>query len=104
MPRRAARTYGWKRRAVERLWQHCDTYHHMGPEHSHLVRDEWVDRFPVAGTPDEVREQVCKILHSDIGELTIIPFGKSKETVLKLFAEGVMNKLCEEHEEQTGDN
>jgi 5,10-methylenetetrahydromethanopterin reductase len=81
------------RRAVERLWQHYDTYHHMGPEHSHLVRDEWVDRFAVAGTPDEVREQVRKILQSDIGELTIIPFGESKETVLKLFAEGVMNKL-----------
>ena len=81
------------RRAVERLWQHYDTYHHMGPEHSHLVRDEWVDRFAVAGTPDEVREQVRKILQSDIGELTIIPFGKSKETVLRLFAEGVMNKL-----------
>jgi len=81
------------RSAVERLWQYYDTYHHMGPEHSHLVRDEWVDRFAVAGTPDEVREQVRKILQSDIGELTIIPFGKSKETVLKLFAEGVMNKL-----------
>jgi alkanesulfonate monooxygenase SsuD/methylene tetrahydromethanopterin reductase-like flavin-dependent oxidoreductase (luciferase family) len=44
------------RRAVERLWQHYDTYHHMGPEHSHLVRDEWVDRFAVAGTPEQVRE------------------------------------------------
>ena len=65
----------------------------MGPEHSHLVRDEWVDRFAVAGTPDEVREQVRKIVQSDIDELTIIPFGKSKETVLALFAEGVMNKL-----------
>ena len=65
----------------------------MGPEHSHLVCDEWVDRFAVAGTPDEVREQVRKIMQSDIGELTIILFGKSKETVLKRFAEGVMNKL-----------
>ena len=82
-----------ERAAVERLWRHYDTYRHMGPEHSHLVRDQWVDRFAVAGTPDEVSEQVRTILRSDIGELTIIPFGKSKETVLKLFAEGVMNKL-----------
>jgi alkanesulfonate monooxygenase SsuD/methylene tetrahydromethanopterin reductase-like flavin-dependent oxidoreductase (luciferase family) len=36
------------RKAVERLWQHYDTYHHMGPEHSHLVRDAWVERFAVA--------------------------------------------------------
>jgi len=30
----------------------------MGPEHSHLVRDEWMDRFAVAGLPDEVRDKV----------------------------------------------
>ena len=57
------------------------------------MRDEWVDRSPLPATPDEVREQVRKIVQSDIGELTIIPFGKSKETVIELFAEGVMNKL-----------
>jgi 5,10-methylenetetrahydromethanopterin reductase len=81
------------RKAVERLWQHYDTYHHMGPEHSHLVRDEWVDRFAVAGSPDEVRDKVRSLLQSDIGELTIIPFGKSKESVIKMFAEEVMSKL-----------
>ena len=48
------------RQAVERLWQHYDTYHHMGPEHSYLVRDEWVERFALAGTDDEVRNQVTK--------------------------------------------
>ena len=81
------------RKAVERLWRHYDTYHHMGPEHSYLVRDEWVDRFAVAGTPDDVREQVRKLLRHDIGELTIIPFGKSKPAVLEMFAEGVMKNL-----------
>jgi alkanesulfonate monooxygenase SsuD/methylene tetrahydromethanopterin reductase-like flavin-dependent oxidoreductase (luciferase family) len=81
------------RKAVERLWQHYDTYHHMGPEHSYLVRDEWVDRFAVAGTPDEVRAQVRNLLQHDIGELTIVPFGKSKEAVLKMFAEGVIGQL-----------
>jgi hypothetical protein len=51
----------------------------MGPEHSHLVRDEWVERFAIAGTSNEVRRQVEKLLQFDISELTIIPFGKSKE-------------------------
>jgi alkanesulfonate monooxygenase SsuD/methylene tetrahydromethanopterin reductase-like flavin-dependent oxidoreductase (luciferase family) len=81
------------RQAVERLWQHYDTYHHMGPEHSHLVRDEWVERFALAGTPEEVRQQVEKLLQFDVGELTIIPFGESKESVLEMFAEGVIGKL-----------
>ena len=81
------------RKAVERLWQHYDTYHHMGPEHSHLVRDEWVERFALAGTVDEVRSQVEKLLQFDIGELTIIPFGKSKPHVIEKFAHGVIAKL-----------
>jgi alkanesulfonate monooxygenase SsuD/methylene tetrahydromethanopterin reductase-like flavin-dependent oxidoreductase (luciferase family) len=81
------------RRAVERLWQHYDTYHHMGPEHSHLVRDEWVDRFAVAGTPEQVRESMREILRAGMDELTIIPFGKSKASVIKLFAEEVIGKL-----------
>ncbi len=78
------------RQAVERLWQHYDTYHHMGAEHSHLVRDEWVERFALAGTPAEVRRQVENLTKYDIGELTIIPFGESKEAVLEKFAEGVI--------------
>jgi hypothetical protein len=36
---------------------------------------------------------VRDILQSDIGELTIIPFGKSKESVIKMFAEQVMAGL-----------
>ena len=81
------------RQAVDRLWEYYDTYHHMGPEHSHLVRDEWVERFALAGTPEEVRKQVEKLLPYDLGELTIIPFGKSKELVLKMFADTVIGKL-----------
>jgi alkanesulfonate monooxygenase SsuD/methylene tetrahydromethanopterin reductase-like flavin-dependent oxidoreductase (luciferase family) len=80
-------------KAVERLWQHYDTYHHMGPEHSHLVRDEWVERFALAGTVEEVRDQVKKLLRYDIGELTIIPFGKSSRYVIEEFADGVIAKI-----------
>ena len=48
------------RKAMERLWQHYDTYHHMGPEHSYLVRDDWVDRFAIAGTAEQVRDKVVR--------------------------------------------
>ena len=65
-------TDGKAQKAVERLWQHYDTYHHIGPEPSHLVRDEWVERFAVAGSPDEVINQVRRSPKFGFGELTII--------------------------------
>jgi 5,10-methylenetetrahydromethanopterin reductase len=81
------------RKAVERLWQLYDTYHHMGVEHSYLVRDQWVDRFAIAGTPEQVRNQVRDLTGAGIDELTIIPFGKSKESVIGSFAREVIEKL-----------
>ena len=81
------------RQAVERLRQHYDTYHHMGPEHNPLVRQEWVDRFALAGTPDEVREKVKRYIAAGIDELTIVPCGVSKQATLESFARKVMEKL-----------
>ena len=81
------------RRAVERLWKYYDTYHHMGPEHAYLVRDEWVDRFAVAGAPGDVRDRIRWLMDFGMDEITIIPFGDSKEYVIKAFAEEVMAKL-----------
>lgn len=81
------------RKAVERLRQHYDTYHHMGPEHNHLVREEWVERFALAGTPDQVREKVQKFIAAGIDELTIVPCGDSKQMTLESFARNVMEKL-----------
>ncbi len=37
--------------------------------------------------------KVKNLLKFDIGELTIIPFGQSRESVLEMFAEGSMDKL-----------
>ena len=81
------------RQAVERLRQHYDTYHHMGPEHDYLVRQEWVDRFALAGTPDEVREKVKQYIAAGIDELTIVPCGVSKQATLESFAREVMEKI-----------
>ena len=47
----------------------------------------------MAGAADEVRDKMRSLLQSDIGELTIIPFGKSKESVIKMLADEVMSKL-----------
>jgi 5,10-methylenetetrahydromethanopterin reductase len=82
------------RRALERLREHYDTYHHMGPEHQDLIRDEWVDRFGLAGTPDQVRAKVREFIDAGIDEITIVPcIGDSKISLLKSFARDVMDKL-----------
>ena len=81
------------RQALVRLREHYDTYHHMGPEHNYLVRDEWVDRFALAGTPDEVKEKVNQFIAAGIDELTIVPCGESKPATLQSFARNVIEKL-----------
>ncbi len=81
------------RQAVERMRQEYDTYHHMDAAHSYLVRDEWVERFAIAGTADQVRARVRRIVAAGVDELTIIPCGASKQTTLETFAREVMEQL-----------
>jgi alkanesulfonate monooxygenase SsuD/methylene tetrahydromethanopterin reductase-like flavin-dependent oxidoreductase (luciferase family) len=81
------------RAALERLRQHYDTYHHMESTHNRLVREEWADRFALAGTPNQVRDKVKEIIDTGVDELTIIPCGSSKHKVLTAFARNVMEKL-----------
>ena len=84
---------GEDRRAIERMRQEYDTYHHMDAAHSYLVRDEWLERFALAGTPDQVRAKVKDYIAAGINELTIIPCGPSKQATLESFAREVLEKL-----------
>jgi len=81
------------RRAIERMRQEYDTYHHMDAAHSYLVRDEWVDRFALTGMPEQVRAKVQDYIAAGIDELTIIPCGPSKQATLERFARDVLEKL-----------
>ena len=47
------------------------------------MRQEWVNRFALAGTPYEVREKVKQYIAAGIDELTIVPCGVSKKTTLE---------------------
>jgi alkanesulfonate monooxygenase SsuD/methylene tetrahydromethanopterin reductase-like flavin-dependent oxidoreductase (luciferase family) len=82
-----------EREALERLRQHYDTYHHMGPEHDYLVREEWVERFALAGTPDQVRDKVKQYIDAGIDELTVVPCGQPKLETLINFQREVMEKI-----------
>ena len=77
--------------AVERIRQTYDYYHHMDTEagHAHLVPDSLVDRFALAGTPDECRERVAVLASSGIDQISIIPFtppGGDRGRTMELFA------------------
>lgn len=79
--------------ALERVWKEYNMYHHMGPEHDHLVREEWIDRYAIAGTPEEVRTKVSDIFRAGADEIGIVPFGESKENIVKTFAREVIGKV-----------
>ena len=81
------------RQAIERMRAEYDTYHHMDAAHNYLVRDQWIERFAIAGTPEQVRTQVRSIFAAGADELTIIPCGPSKRATLETFAREVMQKL-----------
>jgi 5,10-methylenetetrahydromethanopterin reductase len=66
----------------------------MGAEHSALVPDALVDRYAIAGTPEEVRAKVESLVSVDgIDEIAIIPWGENPEEVIRLFAGEVFGPL-----------
>ncbi|MBI4526252.1 MAG: LLM class flavin-dependent oxidoreductase [Deltaproteobacteria bacterium] len=82
-----------EKKAVERLWKEYNMYHHFEPQHSHLVREEWIDRYSIAGNPEQVREKIRAIIRAGVDEIGLVPFGRSKEAMVRLFAEEVMAKV-----------
>jgi 5,10-methylenetetrahydromethanopterin reductase len=71
-----------------------DFRHHMGAEHSSLVPDELVDRYAIAGTPEQARGKIERIFSiPGINEIAIIPWGQDPEAVIQTFAEDVIKPL-----------
>jgi 5,10-methylenetetrahydromethanopterin reductase len=77
------------RLATERLNREYDFSHHMGPEHSHLVPEKWVDLFSIAGSPDEVGRRIEETVKNGADMITIVPYG-DKESIISEFAKSVM--------------
>lgn len=78
------------RQAIERMRKEYDTYHHMDAAHSKFVRDTWVERFALAGRPADLRNKVQEFIAAGVDELTIIPCGQSRQTVIEQFAHHVI--------------
>jgi 5,10-methylenetetrahydromethanopterin reductase len=84
--------------AVERLRREYDAFQHATAASSHraLVPDQLVDLMALAGTPDEVRQQVRRVMTvPEIRRIILLPQVpgtgfESREHILTLFAEEVM--------------
>lgn len=78
--------------AVENIRKTYDYYHHMDTEASHadLVPDSLVDRFALAGTPEECRARIEELASLGLDQLSIIPFtppGGDRGATMRRFAE-----------------
>jgi alkanesulfonate monooxygenase SsuD/methylene tetrahydromethanopterin reductase-like flavin-dependent oxidoreductase (luciferase family) len=86
---------------IDRVRAAYDSYQHAsaGSQHRLLVSDRFVDLMALAGSPDEVREQVRGVMGvPGIGRIILLPQvpGQEfvqREQVLRLFADEVMTKL-----------
>ncbi|HXH83158.1 MAG TPA: LLM class flavin-dependent oxidoreductase [Candidatus Tectomicrobia bacterium] len=88
--------------AVRRLRDAYDSYQHAtaASRHRELVPDRFVDMMALAGTPDEVVEQVRRVATvPGIARIVILPqvpgqgFG-TREEILTLFADEVMARVA----------
>jgi 5,10-methylenetetrahydromethanopterin reductase len=87
--------------AIERVRQSYDAFQHAtaGSRHRTLVPDRLVDLIALAGTPEEVREQVERVASvNGIDRIAILPQApgdgfQPREQILRLFAEDVMAKV-----------
>jgi len=84
--------------AIERLRREYNAFQHAtaASEHRALVPDRLVDLMALAGTPEEVRAQVRRVMRvPEIGRIILLPQVPgtgfdSREHILRLFAEEVM--------------
>jgi alkanesulfonate monooxygenase SsuD/methylene tetrahydromethanopterin reductase-like flavin-dependent oxidoreductase (luciferase family) len=86
---------------VRRLRDAYDSYQHAtaASRHRELVPDRFVDMLALAGTPDEVREQVRRVASvPEIARIIILPQNPGhgfieREAVLRTFATEVMARV-----------
>jgi 5,10-methylenetetrahydromethanopterin reductase len=81
--------------AVEKIRRAYDHHQHLSPEaaDADLVPDSLVDKFALAGRPEECLEKVRARTESGIDELNITLSGPDPSAVLRTFAREVMERL-----------
>ncbi len=78
---------------VTKICEHYEYYEHMvvGTPHGDIVPDDLVERFAIAGTPSEAREQIERLAATGlVDEIAIIPHTqdpKDRDRIIKLVGE-----------------
>ncbi|MFL6799126.1 MAG: LLM class flavin-dependent oxidoreductase [Xanthobacteraceae bacterium] len=78
---------------VNKIRQQYDYYSHMivGTQHGEVVSDELVERFAIAGTPAEAREQLERLAASGlVDEIAVIPHTqdpRDRDRIIRLVGE-----------------
>jgi 5,10-methylenetetrahydromethanopterin reductase len=82
---------------VRKIREHYEYYEHMvpGTAHGDLVSDELVERFAVAGTPNEARDQLQRLTETGlVDEIAIIPHThdpRERDRTIRLVGELIPN-------------
>jgi len=83
-----------EQKVLEEIRKTYDYYHHMDQQanHAEVIPDWLVEKFAIAGTVDQCREQIERIKKSGIQQIAIIPYappGGSREETIRGFAKAM---------------
>jgi len=83
------------RPAIEKIRQAYDYHRHLSLDaaHADLVPDRLVDKFAIAGRPDECLDRVRALAASGIDELNIVLMSPTPDRLLRTFASRIMERL-----------
>ena len=83
------------RPVIEKIRQAYDYQRHLSLDaaHADLVPDRLVDKFALAGRPEECLERLRALAECGIEELNIVLMGPSPERLLRTFASRIMQRL-----------
>src|SRR5262249_49360666 len=81
--------------AIEKIRQAYDYHRHLSlaAAHGELVPDRLVDKFAIAGRPEECLDRVRGLAACGIDELNIVLMSPTPEAVLRTFASRIMERL-----------
>lgn len=65
----------------------------VNASHAHPVREEWIDRFALAGNPEECLEKLRQLGKMGVNEVLLLPTTPNSVTLIRTFGETILPKL-----------